>query len=965
MSGKLRPDALLYKVEDLEQRGLPQVQSEIFEKTALIENYDYSEFSEFMRSMKDVDATPETIQTIYDGIAKGRIQKKLHDAYSRQGKQQIESSLNREAEIIKENISNLSKTDKVISSLRFDWMANQFGIASEQDCDQVISQLSGEERELFNRLSETYGKYVDTGDSGSFKELVESTRKELPRIERGSSRGGVSESMQQLDEVLDQYKDEVGYPGTEQDPAIPPEDSDEYHTPPPQAQGANALEKGPSRAIYEIQPGLTGYFISGRKSYFDVERKTWSKKKQTSTYSGKVSQSSYVISGALNQGIKSLPLPNSYALDTNTLTYEGVEPRILRDQNGCFYLESRGPSTFSISFGKEDFLFIGKPVPEDTSSLYKGVLSEKTEKKIKNLHGSILQKAEQVRQYILANHFYPGGGNLQSAQALQHKLRVESTGNNYLQNIDLSEYLECYSANTKFIAMLRAAKVPSRLVTGYHVEGQKDNTSKITQNSGHAWSEVWDGSRWVRFDATPQAKPEDGNNESGGEPMNPGEQADDGGQESPQDINQQQNYDESEKSNASDSSTENKKEVDNQDLEQGQHDLDQAKEQVQEMQDLKDKIEEKLKDVDSFDDLKDLRQEIENSDIFDDMKEELERKTEAKKEEMLEDIKDELDKMTDDGFMDEERREELEQLLEQEGFVDFDELQKQIEREKSLYERYESIRRDIEPLVDNWFEYFVERLPHKDEMFIDDASQTRQGLFDRRSLNRTRNLIFGTVKNPKMIKPNVKPLFLSSIMVDVSGSMSGQKLEDARKLLIFYSELFSKIEEQFGYIRFSINTFSDGIKNIKNFNQKYGSPEKYDFENGKSTTIKMRLMTEINTQGGTDMLPALRKSAQELRDESYEYPDYASALYFVGDGGDSSGNSEKIKKFMSSEDEIHGFGEHMRSAIMIGSESQRSELAQLFGDEATTVASDLDALIEKSMDKFDADISFYMENKTK
>ena len=68
---------------------------------------------------------------------------------------------------------------------------------------------------------------------------------------------------------------------------------------------------------------------------------------------------------------------------------------------------------------------------------------------------------------------------------------------------------------------------------------------------------------------------------------------------------------------------------------------------------------------------------------------------------------------------------------------------------------------------------------------------------------------------------------------------------------------------------------------------------------------------------------------------------------------------------MSSEDEIHGFGEHMRSAIMIGSESQRSELAQLFGDEATTVASDLDALIEKSMDKFDADISFYMENKTK
>ena len=37
-----------------------------------------------------------------------------------------------------------------------------------------------------------------------------------------------------MDQELEEFQDEVGPPGTEQDPAIPPDDNDEYHTPPPQ-----------------------------------------------------------------------------------------------------------------------------------------------------------------------------------------------------------------------------------------------------------------------------------------------------------------------------------------------------------------------------------------------------------------------------------------------------------------------------------------------------------------------------------------------------------------------------------------------------------------------------------------------------------------------------------------------------------------------------------------------------------
>ena len=53
----------------------------------------------------------------------------------------------------------------------------------------------------------------------------------------------------------------------------------------------------------------------------------------------------------------------------------------------------------------------------------------------------------------------------------------------------------------------------------------------------------------------------------------------------------------------------------------------------------------------------------------------------------------------------------------------------------------------------------------------------------------------------------------------------------------------------------------------------------------------------------------------------------------------------------------------MLSAIMLGDESQRQELAAIFGDEHTTVAPDFDTLIEQSMYKFDEDIEAYLRDK--
>jgi len=84
----------------------------------------------------------------------------------------------------------------------------------------------------------------------------------------------------------------------------------------------------------------------------------------------------------------------------------------------------------------------------------------------------------------------------------------------------------------------------------------------------------------------------------------------------------------------------------------------------------------------------------------------------------------------------------------------------------------------------------------------------------------------------------------------------------------------------------------------------------------------------------------------------------------LGDGGDTCGNTQNIKKFLQINDSERGFGEHLRSAIMLGDESQRQELAQIFGEEHTAVAPSFEKLIEKSMKQFDEDVEGYVAGKT-
>lgn len=982
VAADLQPDAVLYDAHEVAEQGLEAVNARITDVAAINQNYDYEGFARFVAEMKDRNIDPATAQQLYEGLMQSRIRKKTHDAFGTTGRKQMQTTMQMDAQQTLTRIDQLQGMSRVLDTLKLDWLRSNGTITPEQ-LEEVVEKLSADEREMYESWKEPYRQFTDKGDKNVFEKLKKQVRERVPKkvIEKNENQTQTAEEFQQTDEELreelEPFKDQVSPPGTAGDPGIPPEDSDEYITPPnSQGESGESQEQDKKRPMFEIIPAgtssqaLTGYYASGRKSYFDIDTKTWSKKKSLSTYTGTVvGDKRQKVFATVRNGITVIPIPNGYAIDTSTIQFTGAQPKILRDQNGCFYVESHSVSAFSVDFLQEDPAFISPPIAEDTVLPYRGSLSADTETAIQSLTGSAREIASQAVDYVHSHHYYPSGGDLEMAQALQYKLRNESTGDNYIQNIDASEPLECYSSNQLFISMMRKKGIPARLVVGHRVQNARQGKAVIDQTTGHAWSEIWDGQKWVRFDATPPTRPQDKKPENQDEQPDgtPSEEADDGGedknpQSQPGDESGQGETGEPQDGGEQSGQGGMEQATDN-DLQEAQSQMEQAQQTTEQAQNQKKSMDQKIQTTESFEELKKLEEEAEKSEVFDDMKKDLKDKIEAKKQEMKEEIKEKMEQMLDDGFIDEKDKERLEQELEDGNLQKLDRLKGKIDQENQLYNEYQNIKEEIDPLVDEWYKYFAERLPHTDEVGIDEDSLTRQGAFNRHSVMRPRNLLFGTIKNPRVINPSFEPKFIASIMVDVSGSMQGEKLNSARKLLVFYNELFARIGEEFGYIRSSINIFADRVEEIKTYDQDYDSVERYNYS-GKIQTVKARLMTAMRVQGGTNMLDAVKKAAQDLNEETFEYPDHASAFYFIGDGEDTCGNSEKVKEFLKINDEEHGFGGHMRSAIMLGTESQRQTLGRIFGDEHTTVAPNFDTLVEQSMLQFDDDISSYLEGKT-
>lgn len=285
----------------------------------------------------------------------------------------------------------------------------------------------------------------------------------------------------------------------ELDSDLPPEERDEYIP-----QSMESMEAGGKTPYtFKLKPGVTGYLKGGVRTHFDKNTLRWRKQKQLTPYTEAIEDASFNYQGKLRAGNVSLPLPYGAAIDIDSMQ-SSSDVRVTRDQHGAFYAESDTNQEFNFNFAKQEF---DEPdnSHEFTDLLFDARLSAATEAVLEevNEYMSYEEKADKLIAYIRDKYTY----NVKA----QGELYNSSNGSNdYYQKIDQALELECYTSNTFFVGLCRQVDVPARLITGHFISGKnKDGSSDINRNNGHAWSEIWNGSQWVRKDATPPGAPED------------------------------------------------------------------------------------------------------------------------------------------------------------------------------------------------------------------------------------------------------------------------------------------------------------------------------------------------------------------------------------------------------------------------------------------------------------------------
>lgn len=637
----------------------------------------------------------------------------------------------------------------------------------------------------------------------------------------------------------------------------PIQDQDSYI---PKDMEFGESEWEPSRFAM-VYPFLRWKYSTGKLSYFSPSTNLWSKKRQLQALNHSLEEwkQRYTYAWFIVPWVNAIPLPTWALPDTESLVVKWKSfPAFSVDQNGCVYLSSTEKMWISFEFWLREIENTKNPIVEDNETMIFSSLSKETKillEKLK-LEWITIKSAREIERYIKLQKKY--------STKVQWTLRDKSNRKNYVKNLDESKILECYSANTLFVALCRYLWFSARLVTGFAVTNKSKKWEwLLSSNNWHAWSEVWDELqwKWIEFDATPVKKEdwENSNQNTWEDEQNEGWQ---GGENS--EWEKWESWNKSENSSSESSSDESdytssdsaKSDKDNKSSEnhnpQKQHAQEQNKtpsELLDEMLDLakkedleknKDKLEETKKKIEEAQSKEEIRDILDNADLWDFSQEEANQAWNEKildeEKKNLENVDNEnqLDKALQNSLLDEEYKRKLEEYV--------DELRKKIQEQKRMmqkemerfwftqeelgyYKEYKQLEKEVEPEVRRQIKELQKILP-ANYQYKDDETQRYRSWYD---LDSTKLVDYHVTWNANIfireeeVREHNEINMFETILIDTSWSMGSfwsrwSILRESIKAAI----IRAKVLEHFK-VDFSIVLFWDTIREVMSFGEKFSS----------------------------------------------------------------------------------------------------------------------------------------------
>jgi len=148
--------------------------------------------------------------------------------------------------------------------------------------------------------------------------------------------------------------------------------------------------------------------------------------------------------------------------------------------------------------------------------------------------------------------------------------------------------------------------------------------------------------------------------------------------------------------------------------------------------------------------------------------------------------------------------------------------------------------------------------------------------FDRRDLVRKAPLGNEQFHMRQVERPIGEPRLFIGLTVDDSGSMSGKKMEEARKTVIF----FAKVCRDMG-IPFMISSFGSGAEVIKEFKQDFDNP---------AEKIKPKIIDATDASAGSTNLHAgIDITIKAMNEQRRRLRDSHGLIFVITDGGANAG----------------------------------------------------------------------------
>lgn len=619
-----------------------------------------------------------------------------------------------------------------------------------------------------------------------------------------------------------------------------------------------------------VYPFLRGKYATWKLSYFTPSTNLWSKKRQLQPLKHSLDDKKrrYTYAWFIVPWVNAIPLPTWALPDTESLVVKGKAfPSFSIDQNWCVYLTSKEKMWISFDFWLKEMENTKNPIAEDSETMIFSSLSKEAKLLLEKLQleGITIKSAKELEHYIKTTKKY--------STKVQWTLRNKSNHKNYIKNLDDSEILECYSANTLFVALCRYLWLSARLVTGFAVKNSsKKGEWLLSSNNWHARSEVRDEAqwKWIEFDATPIKKEdwEDSNQNAGWEDDESGESQEQGGEnsewENKESWEKWESWEKSEDSDSESGSDESEdassdsrlSDKDNKSSENHKPQKQKAKEPskspselLDEMLDLakkedleknKDKLEETRKKIEEASSKEEIKDILDNADLWEFSQEianeEWNEKILEEEKKELEDIDDEkiLDKALQNSLLDDNYKRKLEEYV-QELRKKIQEqkkrMQKEMERlwftkeELRYYKEYKQLEKEVEPEVKRQIKELEKILPANYQYKEDETQRYRSwyALDDSKLVDYY--VTWGTnifIREEELREHNEINMF-ETILIDTSWSMwrfweNWSILRESIKAAITRA----KVLEHFK-VDFSIVLFWDTIREVMSFWEKFSS----------------------------------------------------------------------------------------------------------------------------------------------